>query len=40
MTQPIALGALLPDATLKDQDGNDVTLSSFRGKKVLLSFHP
>ena len=40
MTQPIALGTLLPDVTLKDQDGNDVTLSALRGKKVLLSFHP
>jgi len=27
-----------PDFTLKDLNGNDVTLSSFKGKKVLLSF--
>ncbi len=40
MTGPIAIGAKAPDFTLKDQDGKDVTLSSFRGKKVLLSFHP
>lgn len=25
---------------LKDQDGQDVTLDNFQGKKVLLSFHP
>ena len=27
-----------PDFTLKDLNGNDVTLSSFKGKKVLLVF--
>lgn len=31
---------LAPDFTLKDQDGNLVTLSSFRGKKVILYFYP
>jgi peroxiredoxin len=25
---------------LKDQDGKDIHLSDFKGKKVLLSFHP
>jgi peroxiredoxin len=34
------VGDLAPDFTLKDQDGNDVTLSALRGKKVILSFHP
>ena len=29
----IAIGEEAPDFTLKDQDGNDVTLSSFRGKQ-------
>jgi len=30
-----------PDFTLKDQDGKDVKLSSFRGKKnVLIAFYP
>jgi len=29
-----------PDFTLKNHDGSDVRLSGFRGKKVLLSFHP
>jgi peroxiredoxin (alkyl hydroperoxide reductase subunit C) len=30
-----------PDFTLKDQDGNDVTLSSFRGNRnVVIVFYP
>ncbi len=29
-----------PDFTLKDKNGNDVTLSQFRGKKVVLYFYP
>lgn len=30
-----------PDFTLKNQDGKDVKLSSFRGKKnVLIAFYP
>ena len=37
----IAIGEEAPDFTLKDQDGNDVTLSSFRGKQnVALVFYP
>ena len=28
------------DFTLSDQDGKEVKLSEFKGKKVLLSFHP
>ncbi len=28
------------DFAMDDQDGNEVHLSDFRGKKVLLSFHP
>lgn len=34
------VGDKAPDFTLKDQDEKDFKLSDFRGKKVLLSFHP
>ena len=33
-------GTLAPDFTLPDKDGSPVTLSSFRGKKVVLYFYP
>lgn len=33
-------GTQAPDFTLNDKDGNPVTLSSFRGKKVVLYFYP
>ena len=37
----IEIGQEAPDFTLKDQDGNEVTLSSFRGDKaVALVFYP
>jgi peroxiredoxin len=37
----LAAGAEAPDFTLKDQDGNDVTLSSFRGEQnVVIVFYP
>ena len=37
----LAPGAEAPDFTLKDQNGNDVTLSSFRDKQnVVLVFYP
>lgn len=36
----VKVGDLAPDFTAKDQDGNDVTLSSYRGKKVVLYFYP
>ena len=37
----IALGGTAPDFTLRDQFGQDVTLSSYRGKKaVALVFYP
>lgn len=29
-----------PDFTIEDQDGNPVTLSQFKGKKVVLYFYP
>jgi cytochrome oxidase Cu insertion factor (SCO1/SenC/PrrC family) len=36
----IKVGSVAPDFTLKDQAGNDVSLSSFRGKKnVVLAFY-
>jgi peroxiredoxin len=36
----IKVGDIAPDFKLKDNLDNDVELSSFRGKKVLLSWHP
>jgi peroxiredoxin (alkyl hydroperoxide reductase subunit C) len=37
----VAVGDKAPDFTLKDQHGNDVTLSSFQGEKnVVLVFYP
>jgi mycoredoxin-dependent peroxiredoxin len=38
---PAETGQAAPDFTLKDQDGNDVTLSSFRGtQNVVIVFYP
>ena len=37
----IKVGDVAPDFTLKNQDGNEVTLSSFKGQKnVVLAFYP
>ncbi|MCX6001987.1 MAG: redoxin domain-containing protein [Chloroflexi bacterium] len=36
----VKAGDRAPDFTLKDQDGNDFTLHSQKGGRVLLSFHP
>lgn len=36
----IKIGEIVEDFTLKDQYGKDFRLSDYRGKKVLLSFHP
>ena len=33
-------GMQAPDFTLPDKDGNEVRLSDFRGKKVVLYFYP
>ncbi|HIX15504.1 MAG TPA: thioredoxin-dependent thiol peroxidase [Candidatus Hungatella pullicola] len=33
-------GEKAPDFTLKDKDGNSVTLSSFLGRKVIVYFYP
>jgi thioredoxin-dependent peroxiredoxin len=35
-----ATSEIAPDFTLQDQDGNAVTLSSLRGRKVILYFYP
>lgn len=36
----VKIGRKIEDFKLSDQDGNQVSLSDFEGKKVLLSFHP
>jgi len=36
----IKVGDMAPDFALKDQNGAEVKLSDFRGKRVLLSWHP
>lgn len=33
-------GTTAPDFTLQDKDGKEVSLSEFRGKKVVLYFYP
>jgi peroxiredoxin Q/BCP len=34
------VGDPAPDFTLKDQNGEDVTLSKLRGKRVVIWFYP
>ena len=36
----LELGMKAPDFTLKDKNGNDFTLSSLLGKKIVLYFYP
>jgi peroxiredoxin len=36
----IEAGTQAPEFTLRDQDGEDVSLSDYRGRKVLLVFYP
>ncbi|MET0559139.1 MAG: redoxin domain-containing protein [Solirubrobacterales bacterium] len=36
----IAVGESAPDFTLRDQDGEKVSLTDFRGRKLLLIFYP
>ena len=36
----LTAGADAPDFTLPDQDGNDVSLAAYRGRRVLLFFYP
>lgn len=39
-SKPIEVGSFAPDFTLKNQKGEEVTLSSLKGRNVILSFHP
>ena len=36
----LQIGQKAPDFTLKDKGGNNVSLSDFRGKKVVVYFYP
>jgi peroxiredoxin len=36
----IAVGEKAPEFTLRDQDGEDVSLADYKGRKVLLAFYP
>ncbi|UCR90285.1 thioredoxin-dependent thiol peroxidase [Mycetocola spongiae] len=36
----LTVGETAPDFTLTDQDGSPVSLSDFRGKKVIVYFYP
>src|ERR1043165_114738 len=36
----LQVGDVAPEFTTKDQDGNTVRLSDFKGKKVVLYFYP
>lgn len=36
----LAVGMKAPDFTLKDKDGNEVSLHDFTGKKVVVYFYP
>ena len=40
MTERLEAGATAPDFTLTDQDGASVSLSDFRGQKVIVYFYP
>lgn len=40
MADILEVGMKAPDFTLPDADGNQITLSSFKGKKVILYFYP
>ncbi len=36
----LKIGSIAPDFTVNDQDGKPVSLSDFKGKKVVLYFYP
>lgn len=36
----LQIGDKVPDFTAKDQNGNDIKLSDYKGKKVVLYFYP
>jgi thioredoxin-dependent peroxiredoxin len=40
MTKRLSLGDVAPDFTLPDDTGEDVSLSDFRGRKVIVYFYP
>lgn len=40
MNNIIKVGEKAINFTLKDQNGKEVSLKDFKGKKVLLSWHP
>ena len=40
MTERLSPGSVAPDFTLPDADGNQVSLSDLRGKRVVLYFYP
>lgn len=40
MTERLAVGDAAPDFTLTADDGSSVTLSSLRGRKVIVYFYP
>ena len=40
MTERLEAGAVAPAFTLTDQDGSQVSLSDYRGRKVILYFYP
>lgn len=40
MSEPLAVGTVAPDFTLKSGSNEDVTLSDYRGTKVVLAFYP
>lgn len=40
MVKKLKIGERARDFTLEDQNGEKFTLSKFKGKKILLSFHP
>lgn len=39
-SDPLPVGQDAPDFTLRDQDGNAVSLAALRGKNVVLVFYP
>ncbi|MFB4353701.1 thioredoxin-dependent thiol peroxidase [Microbacterium sp. LS_15] len=40
MTERLDTGSAAPDFTLRDQDGNEVSLPDLRGRKTVLYFYP
>lgn len=40
MSEYIEIGALAPDFTLPNKDGEEIKLSDYKGKKVVLYFYP